>query len=250
MRAGEVLRGYVVGRKLQIGLPAVLPSMIVERLFDGVWLAIAIGVAAAVVPLPRDLLRAGDVLGILIVLATGLFLYVVLRTPARPRYSPDGKEAKAEGTKSAPIVRRWLMELHTGCQQIGLGRGTYIAFALSFALLICQMMSFWLAMVAYRLDLAFWMGAIVLVIVRLGTAVPNAPANVGTYQFFCVVGLTLFGIDKTQATGFSVVVFLLLTAPLWLLGAIALTRTGTSLAVCGATRGSLTAHHEDDGRIR
>jgi hypothetical protein len=39
---------------------------------------------------------------------------------------------------------------------------------------------------------------------RLG--IPNAPANVGSYQFFSVLGLTLFGVDKTVAAGFSIAV--------------------------------------------
>jgi len=58
---------------------------------------------------------------------------------------------------------------------------------------------------------------------------PNAPANVGTYQFFTVVGLTLFGVEKTLASGFSVVVFVLLTAPLWVIGILALNRSGMTL---------------------
>ncbi|MFI5174362.1 MAG: hypothetical protein ACHQKY_05865, partial [Terriglobia bacterium] len=79
------------------------------------------------------------------------------------------------------------------------------------------------------LRLPWWTGAVVFLIVHLGTALPNAPANVGTYQFFTVVGLTLFGVDKTLATGFSVVVFILLTVPLWILGFFALSQTGMTL---------------------
>jgi hypothetical protein len=46
-----------------------------------------------------------------------------------------------------------------------------------------------------------------------------------------VIALTLFGIDKTFATGFSVVVFVVLTVPLWVLGSLALGRsTGATLA--------------------
>lgn len=74
-----------------------------------------------------------------------------------------------------------------------------------------------------------WVASATLIIVRLGTAIPNAPANVGTYQFFCVVGLMLFGIDKSVAAGFSVVVFVVLTVPLWLLGSVALGRAGVTL---------------------
>jgi ABC-type branched-subunit amino acid transport system permease subunit len=44
-----------------------------------------------------------------------------------------------------------------------------------------------------------------------------------------VLGLTLFGLDKTTATGFSIVVFILLTLPLWAIGFFAISRTGMSL---------------------
>jgi hypothetical protein len=49
-----------------------------------------------------------------------------------------------------------------------------------------------LVMVSYGLRLSFWIGMAVYLIVQLGTLIPNAPANVGAYQFFCVVGLRLF----------------------------------------------------------
>lgn len=85
-------------------------------------------------------------------------------------------------------------------------------------------------MQACGLQLSFWAGAVVLLIVHIGTAIPNAPSNVGTYQFFTVVGLQLFGIDKTLATGFSVVVFIVLTIPLWVLGLFAIARSGMTLS--------------------
>jgi len=84
-------------------------------------------------------------------------------------------------------------------------------------------------MKAYALPFGFWMGAAVFLIVRLGTAIPNAPANVGTFQFLVVAGLTFFGLDKPAAAAFSIAVFLVLTIPLWLIGSFALSRTGLTL---------------------
>jgi hypothetical protein len=62
--------------------------------------------------------------------------------------------------------------------------------------------------------------------VWLGTLVPSAPANVGSYQFFTVLGLTLFGVEKATAAGFSLVVFTVLTAPLWAIELWALSSSG------------------------
>jgi uncharacterized membrane protein YbhN (UPF0104 family) len=217
MRPGEVLRALIVSRRLQANISGVFPSILVERLFDGIWLALGIAVAAMLMPLPGALLRAGDVLGVLIVAATALFLYEVFRQP------PSGPEAPRPS-------RGRLARFRHGFQQIGRRPETWLAFALSLALLMAQMLAFWLVMRGYGLDVNIWTGATVLMIVHLGTAVPNAPANVGTYQFFCVLALTLFGVEKTAATGFSVVAFVILTIPLWLIGFVALGRSGATLA--------------------
>jgi uncharacterized membrane protein YbhN (UPF0104 family) len=221
LRPGEVLRAFVISRRLQTDASAVFPSIMVERLFDGVWLAIGVGIAAALMPLPESLLRAGDVLGVLIVLATILFLYEILRVR-------DGHAAAMAAGTPGQVGR--VERFRQRFQDIGRKRETYLAFALSFVFFAAQILAFWLVMVAYDLDVSVWVGAAALVIVHLGTAIPNAPANVGTYQFFCVVALTLFGVDKTLATGFSVIAFIILTVPLWLLGSLALGRSGATLA--------------------
>jgi uncharacterized membrane protein YbhN (UPF0104 family) len=85
-----------------------------------------------------------------------------------------------------------------------------------------------------------WHGAAVFLIVHIGTMIPGAPSNVGTYQFFTVVGLTIFGISKTVATSFSVVVFLILTIPLWIIGLLVFMRLGFSLKQVRRELASLT----------
>jgi uncharacterized membrane protein YbhN (UPF0104 family) len=227
LRFGELVRAYLMSRRLGVGIGATLPSLAVERLFDIVWLAAAIGVSAIFVDLPADLMRAEDFLGAVVLAATAVFVYLVFRRPlARPpRWRP----------------LRWLARFSEGLQQIGRVRSTYVSFGGSLAVPAAQALAFWLVIEGYGLDLPFWVGTVVYLIVRLGTAVPNAPANVGTYQFFTVVGLTLFGVDKTSATGFSLLVFLVLTVPLWALGLVALGRTGTTL---GALRREIEALRE------
>ena len=221
LRAGEIVRAYLVSRWLKTDLSSVVPSILVERLFDGLWIAIGLAATAMVVPLPRDLMKAGDVFGLIVLCVTALFLYAVIRTEREPhRLEQNGQPAPIRAFASV-IVR-----LANGIRRIGLSRNTYIAFAASLALLLGQALAFWCMLWAYGLPLGFWIATAVLIIIHLGTAVPNAPANVGTYQFFCVVGLVLFGVDRSTAAGFSLVVFILLTAPLWLIGFIALAGTG------------------------
>src|SRR5271154_5828296 len=83
---------------------------------------------------------------------------------------------------------------------------------------------------SYGLQLSFLAAVVVLLIINLGVSLPNAPANFGSYQFFCVLGLSVFQIEKTTATGFSFFAFLVLTLPVALLGFAASVRSGLSLS--------------------
>jgi glycosyltransferase 2 family protein len=103
------------------------------------------------------------------------------------------------------------------------------AFGVSALVLLTQALAFASIARACVIPLPLWKAALALLVVRAGTAIPNAPANVGAYQFFTVLGLTWFGVAKAQASVFSIVVFVLLTLPLWLLGFLALRSAGYSL---------------------
>ena len=116
-----------------------------------------------------------------------------------------------------------------GIRDIGRSRFFYSSFGVSLLLLLGQILAYWFVMQAYGLKLSFWHGAAIFLIVHIGTIIPGAPSNIGTYQFFTIVGLTLFGIDKTLATSFSIVVFFILTIPLWIIGMLVFGRLGLSL---------------------
>jgi uncharacterized membrane protein YbhN (UPF0104 family) len=194
-------------------------SLLVERLLDGLWLAAGFALTALFIPLPKNLSRAAAMLGVGVVAALVVFCILLFRGHARD----DGG-----------LLSRLCYHL----RKIGLSRGLAVAALSSLLLLSAQAAAFWFVMKAYGLNLSFWTGAAVLLIVHLGTAIPNAPANVGSYQFFCVLGLQLFGIGKTDATSFSFVVFFLLTVPLWAVGFTALSLSGLGL---GKIRGELRA---------
>ncbi len=228
---GEIARAYPVSRWLAAPLVAVVPSMALERLFDGIWLAAGIGITAIFVPLPHNLLEAGDIFGLAMLALTLVLLFLLVR---KARARPDDPE----GEDRRPGPARWIIvnlrKVEGGLRSIGLSRLSAAAFAVSFLIVLFQAFSFWLILKAYGLGLSFWVGAAVFLIVRFGTVLPGAPGNLGLYQLFCVLGLTLFGVDKTAAAGFSIVVYVLLSIPLWALGFLALGRTGMTLATLKA----------------
>lgn len=248
MKLGELVRAFLVSRWMSVKLGSVAASILVERLCDGVWLAIGIALMILLVPLPRHLVEAGDIFWVGIVVVLLLFALLAFKGRGLSQKSSAFIESAVKAGPGvqetvlgeAPrgnmvwlkisravvtLLRRLSLELHA----IGWTRGMLLAFALSLALLLLQAASFWLVMLAYGLDQPFAAGIAVFLIVHLGTALPSAPANIGTYQFFTVLGLILLGVDKASATGFSLVVFALLSIPLWVLGLWAFSRSGLTL---------------------
>jgi len=220
LRFGELVRAFLVSRWLSTRFALVLPSMIVERFLDAVWLAAAIGLAAILVPLPKEFIEAGYALGCIVLFAAALFVWLV--------YRAEGSQRKAQSSPSRLVrgISRFASQFAAGLRNIGETRRIVLAALLSAGMLICQVLALWLILRGCGINLSLWAGAIILLIVRLGTAIPNAPANVGSTQFFTVLALQLFGVEKTVAAGFSITYFLVLTIPLWVIGLLATSKAG------------------------
>ena len=226
MRLGEVLRIYLVSRWIPVRFAAVIPSILVERFFDAIWLALAFGITVFAVPLPKYLVNAEGILGFTALATTILFVFLMFR---KRKHGTAPPAIVWSHWRPVRWVSRILDRMTGGIQDIGRSRFFYSSFGMSLLLLLGQILSYWFVMQAYGLKLSFWYGAAVFLIVHIGTIIPGAPSNVGTYQFFTVVGLTLFGIDKTLAASFSIVVFFILTLPLWVIGMLVFGRLGLSL---------------------
>ena len=103
------------------------------------------------------------------------------------------------------------------------------AFFLSGVFWLVQGIVIYMMFFAYNLPLPFLAAMTVLLVINMGIMIPNTPGNVGTYQLFCVLGLSLYGIEKTTAAGFSMVMFVMLTIPVLLAGFVAMIQSGFSL---------------------
>ena len=225
LRFGELVRAFLVSRWLSSRFTSVLPSMVIERFLDALWMVVAFGVAAIFVPIPKELTEVADLLVGVVLLASLLFLWIIFRKQKevdcnRRRFS--SRLLKGIALFASQLSRRF--------SDIVASYRFSLAALLSAGMLACQALALWFMMLACHLGLPLGAGIIVLLVVRLGTAIPNAPANVGSFQFFCVLALGLFGIEKTSAAGFSVVYFLALTVPLWILGLLAINSTGIRLS--------------------
>ncbi len=69
------------------------------------------------------------------------------------------------------------------------------------------------------LSLPFVAALFLLVVLQVGTAVPSVPGKLGIFQYLCILALAPFGVGKSSALSYSVLLYLVAVGPVLLLGA-------------------------------
>ena len=224
LRPGELLRSYLVAKAEDIGVGTVVGSVLVERLIDLVVTTAGLGAMLMFVPAPLRFRHGASALGIATLALLGLFiamiLYIELRFGGDPRRMSGGRRMPGK-----------LMSALIGLHAMGTSPSFYPAVFTSLLMPSCQVLALWALMKSYGIGLPPFLGpAVVLLVINLGVSLPNAPANVGSYQFFCVLGLSIFAVvDKTTATSFSFFAFVMMNLPFFFLGFYAVIRSGLSM---------------------
>ena len=221
LRPGEFLRSYLLSSSEDITIGRVLGSVGVERLVDLVVATAALGVVSLLVDLPRRFQRAADFLGVITLVLVTILVLLILYLEIKLGSNPEPTMARR---RLPGKVMGALIDLHS----MGTASSFYAAVFSSIAMPFCQVLGLWAMMKSCGLHLPFLAAVVVLLVINLGVSLPNAPANVGAYQFFCVLGLSVFDTDKTQAANFSFFAWMALTIPFVFLGFMALLRSGLS----------------------
>jgi glycosyltransferase 2 family protein len=223
VHAGYVLRVYLSATWTGSSVAGVLPSLLMERLFDSLWLALSIGATVLLFPLPADLAHSGEALGGAIVLGTAAVLWLSLR---RPPPKPEGHAHRRWRWKPLRKLRRFWLKLERGVRGIARSYLLPSALGLSGLKLVLTGLGFFLLLWSYRLHFSFVVSLTIFLLAYVGISMPSTPASVGVFQLFCVEGLRFFGVSKTVALGFALVAFVVWTAPLSIGGFIALAQSG------------------------
>lgn len=213
LRSGEVIRCYLQRRWTGLPLSVIVSSVLVERLWDGVWLIAAFSLVASRVELP----------GFLEMMSRGLLIMLLILMGAL-----GAAMLYRRRTEEAVAGSRWarrLLPVMDGIYTMGRSRSFWWASFLSFWYLALQLVPLYALLRGYRFDLSPWAALVMLVIVRLGTVIPQAPGNVGSFQALIIAGLGIFGYSKAEATGFATLSFFVVTVPLLFGGFVALMLT-------------------------
>jgi glycosyltransferase 2 family protein len=228
LRAGELIRCFLLGRWSKIPISVTLASALIERIFDGVLLIAGLFISLPYLrhfPLSRGQARA---LGILtdgsIFLAILLIICAALLAVAM-----YWREQTLDALLDAPLFS-WAHVFIEDLHRIGHSRYLYFSAAVSIPYLLIQIVPIYAVMQAYGFDGVAWAQAgALMILLRLGSVVPQAPGNVGLFQVLSTLGLTLFGVPGAMARRFTLILWGVVTLPLIIAGLIALVASGAKM---------------------
>ncbi|MGH9659888.1 MAG: lysylphosphatidylglycerol synthase transmembrane domain-containing protein [Bryobacteraceae bacterium] len=217
LRPGEVIRCYLLLLWEKVPMSLALSAAAIERILEGVWLTLAFLITAFFIKLPGGLVHSAQVLGVLVVLLLATIGFIAKR------------KHEAHAVVSGSRWGSFLRHVVEGVHDMGNLRTMLWASWASLVYMALQIVPVWALMVGYGLDLSVWAASAVLIIIRLGTLIPNLPGNAGLYQAMCVLALGLFDVPKPTAVGFSFMMFGVLTLPLLIGGFVAVALSGLKL---------------------
>jgi uncharacterized protein (TIRG00374 family) len=221
LRVGELVRCYLIGRWSGLPFTVTLSTAVIERVFDGIWLSMCLFATLLYVPFPKEF-RYVEGLGYFTA-ATALTLAALL---ALAIFNRDRALKMLAGDGWKRSVRVIIEDLH----RIGHSRYLYFSFVQSLPYLLLSTIPIYAAMLGYGFDFSIGIAFAVMVVLRVGSVIPQAPGNIGVYQFLTLESLyKIFNVDKIEAARFALVLWGVVTLPLLVGGFIALLFTEASL---------------------
>lgn len=217
-RLGELARPYLIAKKSLIPMSSALGTIFVERVLDSLTVLIIAVLALFFTPLPPWLVRS-SVLFLLVTL--GLFavmIRVIVRREATLRIlAPLIGRLPA---RYAGAVNRLIDHFIEGFRIVVDPALLFSATLLSIVIWLVDVVAIYLLFLAFGLDLPVAAAFVLMIILIIGIAIPTAPGFIGNWHYFCILGLGLFGIPKTDALTFAIIYHALSIGIVILLGLI------------------------------
>ncbi|HVO23990.1 MAG TPA: lysylphosphatidylglycerol synthase transmembrane domain-containing protein [Candidatus Margulisiibacteriota bacterium] len=238
VRLGEVVRPWLLSRRSRVSISNVVGNLVVEKTMDSIAIVfyILVGLLTAA-DLPPWVRHGAWFPAIAAVLLAALVVLLWLK--GEPfvdrwvvRYLPHGFGGGLKRVTGAII---------DGMRVLPDGRLLLSVFVASIALWLLPILSSWVIIRAFNFNVPFNAALIVFIFIGFGTALPNAPGMIGTYQYACVLALGLFGVAQADALAYGLVLNALQLVSIIAQGLVAYPFAGISVDDFRRVRGELQA---------
>ena len=203
-RLGEFVRPALMRQRAHLSGSAALGAVAVERIIDGLGISLIVFAAFFALRGPNEpaWMMSVAYVALTVFSAATIFLFMALRRPQPtvrlwlalsllPRLAPS----------FAKRLEMWLLEMIRGFSVVRSGRHMLAFLAWSAIYWTTNALSVWILARGFGLPLSVVGGFAVMGLVAVGITLPNAPGLVGQFQWFTVLGLSLYLGPGVSASG-------------------------------------------------
>ncbi len=217
LRLGEFLRAFAIGKTQQISKSSAFATVIVERLIDILSLLVLLSCAVLFFPLPDIIKNSGYFIFIITISAIIFIVLLMEKTESTIRIL--GKILPSRIFNFVQKVVRSFLQGFTVLKKTDHYLTIIILSILVWVLYIGTVYtSFFAFDFPQKYNINLFSSLIVLVIVSIGIMIPSSPGFVGTYHWFCMKSLSLFGVPESEALSFAVISHAMNTIPFTVIG--------------------------------
>ncbi|MCX5842394.1 MAG: lysylphosphatidylglycerol synthase transmembrane domain-containing protein [Deltaproteobacteria bacterium] len=202
-RLGELARPYLITHKSQIRMTAAIGSVLVERVFDCLTILFIFVFALFFTPLPPWLILTGTMLFLITLCIFTTMIFMILKREVS--LSALNSLFKKLPDKYMVKLNHLFHQFIDGFKIITDVKLLILLTVLSALIWLIDAAAIYFMFLAFGFTLPFAAPFVVMIILMIGITIPTAPGFVGNWHYSCILGLSLFGIPKTDAFTFSVI---------------------------------------------
>jgi len=219
LRLGEFLRAFAIGKSQNIPKSSAFATIIVERLIDLLSLLVLLASMVLLYPLPDMIKNSGYLIFALTVGAIVFLIFLMEKTEATINLLQKILPAKLFQFVQK-VVRAFLQGF------VVLKKSEHYFRIVLYSVLIWALYAavVYVSFFAFKLNEEYGLNllssVVVLVIVTIGIMIPSSPGFVGTYHWFCMQSLALYGVPQSEALSFAVISHAMNTIPYTIIGLV------------------------------
>jgi len=199
-RAGEVFRILALNKKIRISRSYLAMTSFIDRLFDGLTAGLFFIISLLLINFIDHSYPLLIMSGIFSILAILFFLLLY-----------HGEKIVTTGFKIffflPDVFKNKILENY---KQLDMGLSHLKKLEMLSIILFFSIISFisdsiacWMILNSIHLSIPLFSGIIVMLFISLGSLLPSGPGYLGVYQIVCIIALSIFNVNESQAVAFS-----------------------------------------------
>jgi uncharacterized protein (TIRG00374 family) len=237
VRMGEIVRPWLLSRRSSVSFSNVVGNLVVEKTMDSMVILFYILVGLLTTANLPLWVRRGALFP---AVGAAVLVSLVLLLWWRGEGFVDRWIVHYLPERFGAGLKRVLRALLDGMLILPDRRLLGAVFVVSLALWFLPILSSYVVICAFHFDVPFNAALIVFIFIGFGTALPQAPGMIGTYQYAAILALALFGVPQPDALAYGLVLNAIQLVTLIGQGLVALPLAGVRLEDLVRARGEVS----------